>query len=482
MRAPAPVDIARVQRRTLVLLAVTQVIGGVGVTVGIAVGALLAARLAGPGMAGLTQSGGVVGAALLVIPVSRLMQKRGRRPGLALAYTVGLVGAVLAVVAAVVGSILVMLAGMLLFGGGTAANLQARYTAVDLAEPHRRAGQLSLVVWATTIGAVAGPNLARPADRAVHGLGLPELAGPFLFSGLAFAIAAGTLLLLLRPDPLLLARTRAESGPGTDAGSGGAAPAELAPEAAGAAATPAGLPPAVEVDSGAPRGRSGGLRSAFTVVAARPAARLGLAAIAVGHTVMVAVMAMTPVHIDEALGHAGHGDVLRIVGIVLSVHIAGMYALSPLTGWLADRYGRRPVVLGGVVLLIAACALAGTAGDDTVRLSVGLGLLGMGWSGTMIAGSTLLTEAVPDGIRPSVQGLGDFVMGLAGAAGGALSGLIVEFAGYPVLTLIAALVTVPLIAAALRRPAEPGERDGPPTAGYRRQRHPRTRAQASGTP
>jgi MFS family permease len=163
--------------------------------------------------------------------------------------------------------------------------------------------------------------------------------------------------------------------------------------------------------------------------------------------VMVGVMSMTPVHIGEYL----HGDVLRVVGVVLSLHIAGMYALSPVVGWLTDRLGRRPVILGGVGCLLAACAVAGTAGPHTPLLSLGLVLLGLGWSGTMVAGSTLLSESVGTVMRPAAQGLSDLVMGLAGALAGALSGLVVEWSGYPTLTLLASIVTVPLVALALRR-------------------------------
>lgn len=402
-------DVPRIQRRTLRLLFATQIVGGVGVTIGIAVGALLAARLGGTGISGLASSSAVVGAALIAVPVTRIMASRGRRPGLAVAYLAGALGGGLVVAAAIAGWVPLLFLGMLLFGGGTAANLQARYTAVDLAEPTRRGRQLSLIVWATTIGAVAAPNFAALADGAGGGAGLPPLTGPFAFSVVAFLVAAGVLLVFLRPDPLLTARRLA--GP--------------------------------TAEKAAP----GGLRAAFRVVAAVPAARLGLAAVAVGHLVMVGVMAMTPVHIGESHGDA---DVLRVVGIVLSIHIAGMYALAPVVGWLTDRFGRRPVILGGVALLIAACAVAGTAGPDTPRLSLGLGLLGLGWSSTMVAGSTLLSESVPVAVRPAAQGLSDLVMGLAGASAGAVSGFVVQLAGYPVLSLLAAIATVPLIALALR--------------------------------
>jgi MFS family permease len=183
------------------------------------------------------------------------------------------------------------------------------------------------------------------------------------------------------------------------------------------------------------------------IVARRPAARLGITAVAVGHLVMVGVMTMTPVHLGE-----WHSDdtVLRVVGIVLSVHIAGMFALSPVVGWLTDRFGRRAVILGGVATLLAAVTVAGTAGHHTVRLTVGLFLLGLGWSGTMVAGSTLLSESVPVADRPSVQGLSDLTMGLAGALAGALSGFVVELVGFPVLNVLAAIAVVPLVALALR--------------------------------
>jgi MFS family permease len=172
-----------------------------------------------------------------------------------------------------------------------------------------------------------------------------------------------------------------------------------------------------------------------------------MAAMALGHLVMVAVMAMTPVHIGET--HSAP-DTLRIVGFVLSVHVAGMYGLSPVVGWLTDQAGRVPVILGGVALLIAACAVAATAGHDTALLTAALLMLGLGWSGTMVAGSTLFTESLPTAVKARAQGLSDLVTGLAGASAGVLSGIIVELAGYPVLALLAALTTIPLIALALR--------------------------------
>ena len=401
-------EVAAVQRRTLRLLFVTQIISGIGVAVGASVGALLAADLAGVGMSGLAQSAVVVGAALFAVPATAIVERRGRRPSLAAGYLVAAMGAIIVVVAAMRGSIPLLFLGFFLFGGATTASLQARYAAVDLAPAALRGRHLSLIVWATTIGAVIGPSLAPLAGASVGRYGVPTLAGPYFFSALLFGLATLLLMLLLRPDPAVVSRA-----------------------AIGHPSSPI---------SNAPRA---GMRSALRFVASHPAARLGVSAMAVGNLVMIGVMAMTPVHIKGAGHDAAH--TLRIVGLVLSFHIAGMFAFSPVFGWLTDRLGRRPIIFAGIALLLTACALAGNAGHDPARLAGALMVLGLGWSATMVAGSTLLSESIPVELRASAQGLSDLVMGLAGAMAGALSGLIVAMWGYPTLTMLAALATVLLL-------------------------------------
>lgn len=395
-------DHAGVQRRTLRLLFVTQIISGIGVAIGSSVGALLAADLAGTKVSGLAQSAVVVGAALFAVPATAIVRRHGRRPSLAASYLVAATGALLIVAAAMRGAIPLLFLGFFLFGGATAANLQARYAAVDLSPEALRGRHLSIIVWATTLGAVAGPNFAAFAGAALDGYGVPTLAGPFFFSALLFGSAAIGLLALMRPDPALVAGTT----------------------------------------SAAPRDGSG-MGAALRAVASRSPATLGVTAMAIGHVVMVGVMAMTPVHIREA-GH-GAAHTLRIVGIVLSFHIAGMYALSPAMGWMTDRLGRRVVILIGIALLLAACAVAGIAAQDPVRLAAGLVLLGLGWSATTVAGSALLSDSIPLHLRASAQGLSDLIMGLAGATAGALSGAVVAAWGYATLTLYAALATAPAI-------------------------------------
>jgi MFS family permease len=404
---------AEVQRRTLRLLFVAQVISGIGIAIGSSVGALLAADIAGIGVSGLAISTNVVGAALFAVPATAIVHRYGRRLSLAAGYCTAAMGSILLVTAAVRDSIPILFLGFFFFGGATAAGLQARYAAVDLAPAAVRGRHLSLVVWATTIGAIIGPSLAPVAGRTVAVYGVPTLAGPFVFSATLLGLAALLLFGLLRPDPAVVAR-----------------------EVFGAGA--------------ANRAAGAGIGDALRLVASLPAARLGVSAMAIGHVVMVGVMTMTPVHIRGG----GHGAeyTLRIVGLVLSFHIAGMFAFAPVVGWLTDRIGRRPVIFAGIAILLTACAVAGTAGHNPVQLAGGLMLLGLGWSATMVAGSTLLSDAVSGEMRASAQGLSDLMMGLAGASAGALSGVVVEAWSYPTLTLLAALATAPLIVLASLSP------------------------------
>jgi MFS family permease len=406
-------EVARVQRRTLRLLFITQIISGIGVAVGASVGALLAADIAGVSVSGLAQSAATIGTALFAIPATAIVNSRGRRPSLATGYLVAALGAIIVVAAATRGSIPFLFVGFFLFGCANAANLQARYAAVDLAPPTLRGRQLSTIVWATTLGAVVGPSMAPLAGATVGRFGVPTLAGPYFFSAILLLLATLLLMMFMRPDPAVVARLA------------------LGP---------------VSTQSGASRA---GMRHALQFVRSHPAARLGVSAMAVGSLVMVGVMAMTPVHIREA----GHGaeHTLRIVGLVLSFHIAGMYAFSPVVGWLTDRLGRRPIIFAGIALLLTACALAGSAGQNPARLAGALMVLGLGWSSTIVAGSTLLSDSVPVELRASAQGLSDLVMGLAGASAGALSGVIVAAWGYSMLTLSAALMTLPLIALLSKR-------------------------------
>ena len=431
------------QRRTLGTLVTSQVLGGVGTASGIAVMALLTKEVGGSeALAGLGTTAQVLGGALLAVPVARVSVARGRRPGLVLGYIVAAVGALLVIAAAALPSLPLLLLGSLLFGGGTAAGSQSRFAGADLAAPHHRGRDLSLVVWATTIGSVAGPNLVDLADRLGLGLGLPRMAGSFLFSLVGFVVAALVIGVFLRPDPLLEARRRA----GLEAQAWG--PSHLDQRESSAPASPhldqreSSAPAYPHLDQ---RDRR---RGGVAALRAHPAALAAVAIIALGHAVMVAVMVMTPIHMDHG------GASLQLVGLVISIHILGMYAFSPLVGAAVDRLGSRPVAAAGGVVLVAACLLAATSDEGmSLHLTAALFLLGVGWSCTLVSGSTMLTDAVDVAERAAAQGVSDTVMGLMAAGGGVLAGVVIAAASYSALawaaTLLATLVIV--VAARSRR-------------------------------
>ena len=400
--APEPDRRAAVQRRTVRILIASQVLGGIGSSTGFALASLLAKDVSGKdGLAGLAGTCMSLGAALSAVPVSRIMAARGRRPGLVLGYGVATGGALLTVLAARVHTFWLLLLGMVLFGAAAAVNLQARYAGTDLAPAERRGRALAFVIWAVTIGSITGPNLAHPAEGTARALGLPELSGPFLWSAVAFCSAALVLALLLRPDPLLVAR-------------------ELRGE-----------------DLAGPKKMS--LKQSFAVIGAAPRAVLAIAVVAVSHTVMVSVMSMTPVHMNA------DGMSVTVIGFVLSVHVSGMYAFSPLVGMAVDRIGRIPVLCVGMAVLAVACLVVGTAPHGSKgHMVTGLLLLGVGWSCGVVAGSTLLVESTPETVRPSVQGASDFVMQASSACGAALAGVVVGTLGYSWLAGLGVALLVPV--------------------------------------
>lgn len=411
----ATADVQAVQSRTVLTLMGSQTLGGIGVASGIAVGAIVAADVSGSdALSGLATTTQVLGGALATIPIAALMGRAGRRVGLAGAYLLGALGAALAITATATGVFWLLLAGTTLFGAATTANSQARYAATDLALPERRGRHLSWVVWATTIGSVLGPNMVGPGKAVAGLLGLPPLAGAWVFSAVGFLLAALVLHLALRPDPLLLSRDLA--GLDADATDQPDQPDE-------------------------PSARRGNVGTGLRLIAATPAALWGTTAVTVGHVVMVSVMVMTPLHMR-------HGQAqIEVIGLVISLHILGMYGLSPVVGQLSDRWGARPVVLLGVVLFLLACGFSAFSPDGfSAGLAAGLILLGLGWSCTMVAGSGVIAGSVPVGRRASVQGAADLVMGLSAAAGGALAGVVMDLFGYAALCLLAGLAAVALAA------------------------------------
>ena len=399
---------ADVQARTVRVLVVSQAVGAVGVTIGVATASLLARDISGSdAQAGLAQTFQVLGTALAAYVLARLMGRRGRRAGLVIGYLAGASGAALCVAAGVLDSMLVLLTGAVLLGATTAVNNGSRYAATDLAPEATRGRALSVVVWATTIGAVAGPNLTGVGAGLARRLGIPELTGGFAIGAVVLVAAAVWIAVLLRPDPLLLAQA-----------------------AAGATA----------------EARSGRSWSRFTAaVGAQPALVAAIAGMACAHAAMVTVMIMTPLHMEHGGAH------LHVIGFVISVHVLGMFAFSPLVGIAADRLGRARVLQAGGVVLLVSLVLCGLAPEGSSwQIFAGLFLLGLGWSCATVAASTIIADLTPVAARTDVQGTADMAMSLTAAGGGALAGLIVGWLGYPVLAAFAGVLALAVLLAGAR--------------------------------
>ena len=389
----------QLQNKVVKTLATAQVLSGVGVAGTVAAGSLLVSSITdSETLAGLAQTSAVLGAAALALPLARLTAKGGRRLALSVGYIAGVIGSIFAITGGAQRNIFLMLIGTFLVGAASAAGYQARFAAIDLATNETRAKQLSFVVWGSTIGAVAGPNLMEPAGNLAEGFGLPRLVGPYMISATTLLFASVVILIFLRPDPYLVANKE-----------------------------------------NLERSKKGSTKLALKHIGNNPKALFAILSIAVGHVAMVSVMVMTPVHM-------AHVDVsLTIIGLVISVHVLGMYAFSPLVGSLSDRFGRVRIIQIGILTLLLSTIISGKAqADDAYTLGIGLFLLGLGWSCTLIAGSTLLSESVSAEFKASSQGASDLVMNLAGAGGGAIAGVIIGTLSYGWLCLAAALPVLAL--------------------------------------
>lgn len=377
----------------------SQVFGGAGLAAGVTVGALLAKEMLGSdSVTGLPVGLFTLGSALTAFLVGRLTQRGGRRLGLGLGFAAGAIGAAGVVAAAVLDSTPLLFVSLFVYGAGTATNLQARYAATDLAPPTRRATAVSVALVATTFGAVAGPNLVNPMGAIAKSMGVPALAGPFMLAGVAYAVAGAVLLILLRPDPYLVAREHRvfdhDDLDSEDIGSTGVG------------------------------------------------AYIGAAVMVVTQLVMVATMTMTPVHMRE------HDHTLGQVGMVIGFHIGAMYLPSLATGAMVDRIGRAPMVVAAATTLLLAGIVAAAAPPASVPLlTAALMLLGLGWNLGLISGTALVIDATVPATRPRVQGTIDVAIALSGAGGGVASGLIKAHFGYTMLSLGGGLLSLVLIPA-----------------------------------
>ncbi|MCR1991821.1 MFS transporter [Bacillus subtilis] len=389
-------------KRTLFVVSISQIFGGAGLAAGVTVGALIAQQMLGTdAFAGLPSALFTLGSAGSALIVGRLSQRYGRRTGLSAGFMIGGLGAIGVIMAAIINSIFLLFISLLIYGAGTATNLQARYAGTDLANHKQRATAVSITMVFTTFGAVAGPSLVNVMGDFALSIGVPSLAGPFILAAAAYMLAGVVLFIMLRPDPLVIART-------------------------------------IEAANEEP-GDKGHL-AATEHTENKKGIIVGATVMVLTQIVMVAIMTMTPVHMRH------HGHDLGAVGLVIGFHIGAMYLPSLVTGVLVDRLGRTAMAISsGTTLLLAGVIAAFAPGDSMVLLVIALSLLGLGWNFGLISGTALIVDSTDTTTRAKTQGTVDVLIALSGAAGGALSGMIVAGSSYLALSFTGGMLSLLLI-------------------------------------
>ncbi|MEK4145624.1 MFS transporter [Robertmurraya sp. FSL W8-0741] len=392
----------KLYKRTLIIVVISQIFGGAGLAAGITVGALLAQQMLGTdAVAGLPVALFTFGSAGSALLVGRLSQRFGRRLGLTAGFIIGGLGAFGVVVAALLNHIILLFVSLFIYGAGTSTNLQARYAGTDLAKQKQRATAVSIAMVSTTFGAVAGPNLVNVMGEFAVSIGIPSLAGPFILSATAFILAGLVIFIFLRPDPLMIARTLEASTQ--------------------------------------ERPVMGALGDAHEEEN-KKGIIVGTTMMVLTQIVMVSIMTMTPVH----MGHHGHG--LGAVGLVIGFHIGAMYLPSLVTGVLVDRFGRTVMAIASTATLLLSGIVAAIApGDSMILLIVSLSLLGLGWNFGLITGTALIVDSTNTATRAKTQGKVDVLIALAGASGGAFSGMVVAGSNYETLSLAGGALSLILI-------------------------------------
>ena len=407
----ASIDTEReaLQARTLRVLVTGQVVAAASLSAAVTVGAFVIQDILGQQTpwGGLSSATFTMGSAFMSQVLARVMSKRGRRVGLEYGYSLAIAGGLIAGFGVNRNSLVFFMLGLFLYGSGQASNLLSRYAAMDLAAPDKRSQAMSYILFGSTFGAVFGPVLIKPAEQiGVDTFGWSLYTGPWIASAFFFVFALANVAVRLRPDPLEV--------------SGG-----LVSQQGIGVVTP-------------------NLGAALRIISGIRNARVALASMVISQVTMVAVMTMTPVHL-KIHGHEG------VSPYVISLHIAGMYAFSPLVGKFADRHGKLLSISVGGVLLVAATIMAALAGDAATLLWPSLWLLGLGWSFGLIGGSSLLVESVPEGSRVTVQGAADLLMSFCGGMAGFSSGFIRKAFGFHMLSNLGTVLALVLVVIGIRR-------------------------------
>jgi MFS family permease len=390
-------------RRTLLIVVMSQIFGGAGLAAGITVGALLAQDMLGTdSFAGIPAALLTLGSAGAALLIGRVSQRFGRRIGLAGGFLAGGIGAIGVIVAAITSNIFLLFVSLLIYGSGSASNLQARYAGTDLARPKQRATSISIAMVSTTFGAVAGPNLVDVMGQFATSIGIPALAGPFILGAVAFILAGLVLLVFLRPDPLIVA--------------------------------------AAITDSKLMNRSNPTAKQSSTLAINKRGIVVAATIMVLTQIIMTSIMTMTPVYMKH------HGHSLREVGMVIGFHIGAMYLPSLVTGILVDKIGRTAMAIASGATLLTAGILAATApADSMLVLIIALALLGLGWNFGLISGTALIVDSTPPSTRAKTQGSVDVLIALAGASGGALSGMMVAQTSYAGLSLTGGILSLLLI-------------------------------------
>ena len=402
------VDRVELQKRTLRVLVSGQVVAAAALSAAVTVGAFVIQDILGQDTpwGGISSATFTMGSAFMSQVLARKMSRKGRRVGLQYGYSLAIVGGLLAGYAVNRSSLPLFILGLFLYGSGQASNLLSRYAAMDLAAPDQRSQAMSYILFGSTFGAVFGPVLIQPAEKFGEDVfGWSTYTGPWIASAFFFAFALLNVAIRLRPDPLEV--------------SGG-----LISQQGVGVVTP-------------------NLGVAFRTIFGIKNARVALTAMVISQVTMVAVMTMTPVHLKLH----GHEDVSPYV---ISLHIAGMYAFSPLVGKFADRRGKLLSISVGGLLLLAATVMAALAGEAATLLWPSLWLLGIGWNFGLIGGSSLLVESVPEKTRVTVQGAADLTMSFCGGLAGFSSGFIRKAFGFHMLSNLGTVLALILVVVALR--------------------------------
>jgi MFS family permease len=389
------------------ILFLSQGLGSAALIAASTVGSIVGAKLGGSAAwGGVPAAVYLLGSALSALVWGHLTGRAGWRAALICGAALGAAGALVAGISIQASRLLPFLAALPMLGAAQSIFQLSRFASAEVHPPDQRGRAISNVVLGGTVGAIFGPLLVGPFGRWARASGLDELAGPYGITFLLCLLVGGLIFLSLRPDPRDLGR---QIYPG--------------------------------ILTGQDRGES---KRSIGVILRQPGAVLATTAMVGGQIVMVMVMVITALHMR------GHDHALSSVSFVISSHTFGMFAFSLVSGRLADRWGRVPVIATGAATLLLACLLAPLS-PQVVPLSVALFLLGLGWNFCFVGGSSLLADNLLPGERNRVQGLNDLLIGLASAASSLNSGLVFAALGFGAMSLAGAGIALLLLFLALYR-------------------------------